>query len=205
MWGKTFPQPRLIAWSGEVGTSYTYSGIHLHAHPWTPLLRELKSTVAVVAGTDFTSGLLNYYRDQRDSIGVHSDDEKELGKQPIIASVSLGEARTLILKHKTKMALPPVRLNLVSGSLLLMKGETQHYWKHGIGKEMHPCRPRLNLTFRHIGPCPLTSAKHSFPFKHSPTAHLLRCCPRMYGAKHHNRRFSARCSLRLLEGSSLTQ
>ena len=152
VWGKTFPQPRLIAWYGDVGTSYTYSGIHLHAQPWTPLLRELKSKVEAVAGTDFNSVLLNYYRDHRDSMGFHSDDEKELGKQPIIASVSLGEERTFILKHKTKKALPPVRLNLVSGSLLLMKGETQHHWKHGIDKEMHPCRPRINLTFRHVCP-----------------------------------------------------
>lgn len=152
VWGKTFLQPRLIAWYGDLGKSYTYSGIHLNALPWTHALLDLKSRVEAVAGTDFNSVLLNYYRDHRDSMGFHSDDEKELGKRPIIASVSLGEERAFILKHKTEKALKPVRLKLVSGSLLLMKGETQHYWKHGIDKEAHPCGPRVNLTFRRIHP-----------------------------------------------------
>jgi alkylated DNA repair dioxygenase AlkB len=83
-------------------------------------------------------------------MGMHSDDEPELGEQPVLASLSLGEERTLILKHKRDKALKPVRLNLASGSLLLMKGETQHYWKHGIEKETRPCGPRINLTFRRI-------------------------------------------------------
>jgi alkylated DNA repair dioxygenase AlkB len=152
VWGKTFPQPRLIAWYGDLEKSYTYSGIHLNAVPWTPPLLDLKSKVEAVAGTDFNSVLLNYYRNHRDSMGFHSDDEKELGQRPLIASVSLGEERTFILKHKTDKALKPVRLKLVSGSLLLMKGGTQHYWKHGIDKEACPCEPRINLTFRHIRP-----------------------------------------------------
>jgi alkylated DNA repair dioxygenase AlkB len=152
VWGKIFPQPRLIAWYGDLGKSYTYSGLHLNPLPWTPLLLDLKSRVEAVAGTDFNSVLLNYYRNHRDSMGFHSDDEKELGQRPIIASVSLGEERTFILKHKTDKALKPARLKLVSGSLLLMKGETQHYWKHGIDKEARPCEPRVNLTFRHICP-----------------------------------------------------
>jgi alkylated DNA repair dioxygenase AlkB len=99
---------------------------------------------------DFNSVLLNYYRDQRDSMGFHSDDERELGERPIIASLSLGEERTFILKHKTKKHLKTVRLILASGSLLLMKGGTQRYWKHGINKESRPCGPRVNLTFRRI-------------------------------------------------------
>jgi alkylated DNA repair dioxygenase AlkB len=85
-------------------------------------------------------------------MGFHSDDEPELGERPIIASVSLGEERTFILKPKTRKAAKPVRLRLASGSLLLMKGETQQYWKHGINKEAHPCGPRVNLTFRRICP-----------------------------------------------------
>ena len=100
--------------------------------------------------TDFNSVLLNYYRDHRDSMGMHSDDEPELGERPILASLSLGEERTFILKHKRDKALKPVRLKLASGSLLLMKGDTQRYWKHGIDKETRPCGPRVNLTFRRI-------------------------------------------------------
>src|SRR5262249_32092446 len=102
MWGKTFLQPRLTAWHGDTGQSYTYSGIHLHALPWTSLLLDIKSRVETVVGYEFNSVLLNYYRDNRDSMGLHSDDERELGKRPIIASLSLGEERTFILKHKTR-------------------------------------------------------------------------------------------------------
>jgi alkylated DNA repair dioxygenase AlkB len=150
VWGKTFPQPRLIAWYGDAGNSYTYSGIHLNPLPWTPVLLKIKTRVEAVAGDTFNSVLLNYYRDHRDSMGLHSDDEPELGERPIIASLSLGEERTFILKHKTRTELKPVRLKLASGSLLLMKGETQRHWKHGIDKETRPCGPRINLTFRRI-------------------------------------------------------
>jgi alkylated DNA repair dioxygenase AlkB len=148
--GRTYPQPRLIAWYGDAGMIYTYSGIQLTPLPWTEALLDIKSRVEAVAQTDFNSVLLNYYRDHRDSMGMHSDDEPELGEQPVLASLSLGEERTLILKHQRDKALKPVRLNLASGSLLLMKGETQHYWKHGIEKETRPCGPRINLTFRRI-------------------------------------------------------
>jgi alkylated DNA repair dioxygenase AlkB len=150
VWGKTVPQPRLIAWYGDKGTDYTYSGIHHHPLPWTGILIDIKNRVEKVAGTNFNSVLLNYYRDHRDSMGLHSDDEPELGRRPIIASVSLGEERTFILKHKTRRDLKGVRLKLASGSLLLMKGDTQHCWKHGIEKEKRPCGPRINLTFRRI-------------------------------------------------------
>jgi alkylated DNA repair dioxygenase AlkB len=149
VWRKAFPQPRLIAWYGDVGTNYTYSGITLCPLPWTQALLDIKSRVQAVALTDFNSVLLNYYRDHRDSMGLHSDDEPELGARPILASLSLGEERTFILKHKRDKALRPVRLKLASGSFLLMKGETQRYWKHGIEKEARPC-PRVNLTFRRI-------------------------------------------------------
>jgi alkylated DNA repair dioxygenase AlkB len=150
MWGKTFLQPRLTAWYGDAGKSYTYSGIHLNPLAWTSLVLDIKSRVETVSGDKFNSVLLNYYRDHRDSMGFHSDDERELGERPIIASLSLGEERIFILKHKTRKDLKPVRLKLASGSLLLMKGETQRYWKHGIEKETRPCGSRVNLTFRHI-------------------------------------------------------
>ena len=150
VWGRTCPQPRLIAWYGDLGTTYTYSGIQLTPVPWTQVLLDIKSRVEAVAHTDFNSVLLNYYRDHRDSMGMHSDDEPELGERPVLASLSLGEERIFILKHKREKALKPVRLRLASGSLLLMKGETQRHWKHGIDKETRPCGPRVNLTFRRI-------------------------------------------------------
>jgi alkylated DNA repair dioxygenase AlkB len=150
VWGRTYPQPRLIAWYGDAGMIYTYSGIQLTPLPWTKTLLDIKKRVEAVAGMDFNSVLLNYYRDHHDSMGVHSDDEPELGKRPILASLSLGEERTFILKHKRDKALKPVRLKLASGSLLLMKGDTQRYWKHGIDKETRACGPRVNLTFRRI-------------------------------------------------------
>jgi alkylated DNA repair dioxygenase AlkB len=150
MWGRRVPQPRLTAWYGDLGAHYAYSGIELDPLPWTPLLADVKSRVEAVAGAAFNSVLLNYYRDEHDSIGFHSDDEPELGNEPVIASLSLGAERTFILKHKRAKQLRPVHILLASGSLLLMRGETQHCWRHGILKESGPCGPRINLTFRRI-------------------------------------------------------
>ena len=150
MWGKTFLQPRLIAWYGDPGKNYTYSGIRLDPLPWTQTLLDIKRSIETVAGNHFNSVLLNYYRDHRDSMGLHSDDEPELGERPIIASFSLGEERTIIFKHKTNRDMKPVRLRLASGSLLLMKGQTQRHWKHGINKETCLYGPRVNLTFRRV-------------------------------------------------------
>jgi alkylated DNA repair dioxygenase AlkB len=150
VWAKEYRQPRLTAWYGDPGCDYSYSGITLAPMAWTDLLHDVKRRVETAAATTFNSVLVNYYRDNRDSMGFHSDDEPELGPRPVIASLSLGEERTLILKHKTNKLAKPVRLRLASGSLLLMKGETQRHWKHGIAKESRPCGPRVNLTFRRI-------------------------------------------------------
>lgn len=150
VWGKSYLQPRLIAWYGDPRCSYTYSGITLRPLPWNPLLLELKHLVEAAASASFNSVLLNYYRDHRDSMGLHSDDEPELGATPILASLSLGQERTLTLKHKVRKDVSPVRIKLASGSLLLMRGDTQRYWKHGIEKETRLCGPRVNLTFRQI-------------------------------------------------------
>jgi alkylated DNA repair dioxygenase AlkB len=150
VWGKKFSQPRLVAWYGDGGNDYTYSGIKLTPLSWTSLLIGIKRRVETTTAANFNSVLLNYYRDNRDSMGFHSDDEKELGARPHIASVSLGEERTFVLKHKVSKSVRDIRLRLPSGSLLLMKGETQRYWKHGIAKETRPCGPRVNLTFRRI-------------------------------------------------------
>ena len=150
MWGRRVSQPRLTAWYGDAGAAYAYSGLQLDPLPWTPLLLDIKDRVEAAAGTAFNSVLLNYYRDDRDSIGFHSDDEPELGERPVIASLSLGEERTFVLKHKTSRRTDPVRLRLGSGSLLLMRRDTQRCWRHGIPKESRPCGPRINLTFRSI-------------------------------------------------------
>jgi len=150
MWGRRVPQPRLTAWYGDAGASYAYSGLQLDPLPWTPLLHDIKTRVEAAVGARFNSVLLNYYRDHRDSIGFHSDDEPVLGEQPIIASLSLGEERSFIMKHKHSTAIEPVRRRLASGSLLLMRGETQRRWRHGIPKESGPCGPRVSLTFRTV-------------------------------------------------------
>lgn len=150
LWGKTHAQPRLIAWYGDEGKRYTYSGLTLVPLPWTPLLAHLRQRVEQLTAAHFNSVLLNYYRDGHDSMGFHSDDEPELGPNPIIASLSLGEERVFILKHRTKRHVKPVRMSLASGSVLLMQGETQRYWKHGIEKDKRACGPRINLNFRRI-------------------------------------------------------
>jgi alkylated DNA repair dioxygenase AlkB len=146
LWGKRHAQPRLTAWHGEA--RYRYSGMTLEPQPFTPLQLLLKREVERVSGRRFNSVLLNYYRDQHDSMGFHSDDESELGAQPAIASLSFGAPRTFILKHKR---LPQtLKLALGDGSLLLMAGATQANWRHGINKQRAACGPRLNLTFRNI-------------------------------------------------------
>lgn len=146
LWGKQFLQPRLTAWYGDTG--YTYSGLTLTARPFTPLLAEIKQAVEEASGRSFNSVLLNYYRNERDSMGMHSDDEAELGPAPAIASVSFGATRTFILRHKRSKR--TVKLALTAGSMLLMAGATQSNWSHGINKQARPCGPRVNLTFRFI-------------------------------------------------------
>jgi alkylated DNA repair dioxygenase AlkB len=148
VYGKPYLQPRLSAWYGDL--AYSYSGIRLEPLPWTPTLLNIKRQVEALVEHEFNSVLLNYYRDQNDGMGMHSDDERELGLQPAIASLSLGEARSFLLKHKSRKDLKTVKLALAAGSLLLMQGETQRYWRHGINKQRQPCGPRINLTFRSI-------------------------------------------------------
>ena len=155
VFGREVAQPRLSAWYGDAGAAYTYSGLHLRPRPWTPQLAELKRRVERASGAEFNSVLLNYYRDHRDGMGFHADDEPELGPRPTIASLSLGERRVFVMKRRSVRgaapgATPPVRIPLDSGSLLLMRGETQRHWLHGIAKLARPCGPRVNLTFRRI-------------------------------------------------------
>lgn len=150
IYGKCYLQPRLSAWYGCKDSNYTYSGITMAPLPWTSILLKVKARVESLINHSFNSVLLNYYRNQQDGMGMHSDDEAELGQQPVIASLSLGEERIFLLRHRHRKDLKTIKIPLQSGSLLVMKGETQNYWKHGIAKEKHPCGPRVNLTFRTI-------------------------------------------------------
>jgi alkylated DNA repair dioxygenase AlkB len=118
--------------------------------PWNAPLLTIKHAVDAEAEVKFNSVLLNFYRNEGDSVAWHSDDEPELGKNPIIASVSLGATRRFVLKHKREKRLPKIELELSHGSLFLMRGPTQHHWVHAIPKSKVPVEPRLNLTFRII-------------------------------------------------------
>ncbi len=147
--GKSIPIPRLTAWYGDPGTSYSYSGITVNPLPWTPALLQIKDRVEAVAKCRFNSVLLNFYRSEQDSVAWHSDDERELGTNPVIASVSFGAERNFQFKHKHRPELRQT-INLTPGSLLLMRGTTQHYWRHQIPKTKVATGPRINLTFRTI-------------------------------------------------------
>ena len=152
VWGKSVVQPRLIAWYGDPGATYSYSGIVLTPHSWTKTIRHLKKSIEDIAEHRFNSVLLNYYRDHRDGMGLHSDDEPELGPTPTIASLSLGEERRFQLKHRHRKDMRSISIPLPNGSLLVIRGDTQRFWKHGIPKQKTPCGPRVNLTFRAITP-----------------------------------------------------
>lgn len=149
VYGKEHNQPRLTALFGNDGKPYAYSNITMQPRPWNLTLQKIKYQVETIAETNFTSVLLNYYRDGRDSNGWHADNEKELGKNPTIASISLGSERVFQLKHNND---PSLKQNILleHGSLLLMKGSTQHCWKHQIPKTNKPIAGRINLTFRVI-------------------------------------------------------
>lgn len=149
VYGKIHPQPRLTALFGNEGKPYSYSNITMQPHSWNSLLQKLKTEIEKVSETVFTTVLLNQYRDGKDSNGWHADNEKELGINPVIASLSFGAERTFQLKHNLDKNLKK-NIVLQHGSLLLMKGTTQHFWKHQIPKTAKPISPRINLTLRVI-------------------------------------------------------
>jgi alkylated DNA repair dioxygenase AlkB len=149
VFGKIHPQPRLTALFGNEGKPYSYSNIVMQPHPWNPLLMFIKNEIEEECPENFTTVLLNLYRDGKDSNGWHADNERELGRNPVIASVSFGAERSFHLQHNT-IADAKLKITLGNGSLLLMKGETQHFWKHQIPKTAKPIGPRINLTFRII-------------------------------------------------------
>ncbi len=149
VFGRKVLQPRLTAFYGDAHKSYSYSNITLQPLPWNKDLSFIRRRIENVSGHQFTSVLLNYYRDGQDSMGWHSDNEKELGTNPVIASVSFGESRKFMLKHKRDKNLKS-SIILNNGSLLLMEGPTQHHWNHQIPKTKSPMGARINLTFRKI-------------------------------------------------------
>lgn len=151
MYGKLLDQPRLTAWYGDPDKIYTYSHITMHPTPWSEELLRIKRDIEAYTQTNFNSVLINLYRDGNDHVSWHSDDETELGKNPIIASLSLGETRRFHFKHKFQKDLETIGMDLTSGSLLVMKGETQSFWQHRISPSKRILRPRINLTFRKIG------------------------------------------------------
>lgn len=149
LFGREVDSPRRSAWIGDPGTSYVYSGARFEPEPWPGALLPIRARLQAAAAAPFNSVLANLYRDGRDSMGWHSDDEPELGAEPVIASLSLGATRRFVLRHRTRpelrheFALPP-------GSLLLMRGATQRHWKHALPRTARPVGARINLTFRNI-------------------------------------------------------
>lgn len=148
MFGKSVPQPRLVAWFGD-GASYTYSGLRLEPHPWLPLLLELRRVCEELAGVGFNSALANLYRDGNDAVSWHADNEPELGEDPVIASMSLGAVRRFDFRHRQSGE--TVRTELPSGSVLVMSGESQKAWMHQVPRMAKVSEPRINLTFRRVG------------------------------------------------------
>lgn len=149
LFGKTHPQPRLTALFANNTVPYSYSNIKMIPHEFTKELLQSKKEVEQIADHDFTSVLLNLYRNGSDSNGWHADNETELGTNPMIASLSFGEPRVFHFKHRT-LKDENYKLLLESGSLLIMKGEMQHYWLHQIAKTKRQIGSRINLTFRTI-------------------------------------------------------
>jgi alkylated DNA repair dioxygenase AlkB len=142
-------EPRLSCWYGDIGAIYTYSQKKMSPLPWTRELYIVKCEIEEKTGYTFNSALCNLYRNGNDSMGWHSDDEPELGKNPVIASLSLGATRKIVYKHKLNKKLKH-ELELKNGSLLIMKGSCQHEWLHQIPKQPKIIIPRINITFRKV-------------------------------------------------------
>jgi alkylated DNA repair dioxygenase AlkB len=148
MYGKKIDFPRLTAWYGNNDKPYSFSGITLSPNPWNEEIIAIKNKIEPESNVIFNSVLLNRYRSGSDSISWHTDAEKELGENPVIASANFGETRKFQLRHSiTKEKL---EIELKHGSLLIMQGELQHFWQHQVPKSPKPLKERINLTFRVI-------------------------------------------------------
>ena len=150
LFGRAVDSPRLSCWIGDPGAAYRYSGVRHEPEPWPEVLRPVRERLHRETGTAFNSVLVNLYRDGRDSMGWHSDDEPELGERPVIASLSLGTTRRFVLKQRCDPSRKRV-LELPHGSLLLMRGDSQADWRHALPRTAKPVGPRINLTFRRVG------------------------------------------------------
>jgi alkylated DNA repair dioxygenase AlkB len=151
MFGRTVRVPRLIAWHGDPGCRYRYSGQTYEPAPWTPGLARIRALLCARTGIAWNAVLANYYRDGSDSVGWHSDDERELGPERddiAIASLSLGATRRFVMRHRASGERRA--FDLCAGSLLVMRGTTQRHWRHALPKTAARVGPRLNLTFRVI-------------------------------------------------------
>ncbi len=141
--------PRLVAWYGEPEAIYTYSGVRHEPRALTAGLTAIRERVETLGGARFNSLLANLYRNGRDGMGWHADDERELGVNPVIASVSFGATRRFCLRHRRRKSLTHA-IELAAGSLLVMEGATQHHWLHALPKTRREVGERINLTFRSV-------------------------------------------------------
>lgn len=150
--GRKVRIPRLQCWFGDKGAHYQYSGLLLEPESWSELLMSIKTRIERLVSYPFNSALVNYYRDGSDSVGWHSDDEPELGKNPVIASASFGQTRRFVLQHKGD-PLRKFSIDLGRGDLLLMSGALQHCWRHQLPKTTRQIDGRVNVTFRRVRKC----------------------------------------------------
>lgn len=149
MAGKKVQSPRLVGWYGEGGAIYRYSGTSYTASPWHPGLLAIKEKLLKEFDAPINSVLTNLYRNGKDSVGWHADSERELGKQPVIFSLSLGASRYFDFRLQGKNE-SKQRIELHAGTLLIMRGDFQQYWQHQVPKQLKITEPRINLTFRYI-------------------------------------------------------
>jgi len=152
MAGKLVRIPRLNVWYGDQNAIYRYSGTLFQPLPWIEPLFRLRRLIEQQSGHRFNSVLANLYRDGQDSVAWHADDEPELGANPYIASLSLGQCRRFQLKHRHDRSVARIDIDLPDNSLLLMGGALQHHWLHQVPKTRKPVGPRINLTFRWVEP-----------------------------------------------------
>ncbi|MDO6462094.1 alpha-ketoglutarate-dependent dioxygenase AlkB [Granulosicoccaceae sp. 1_MG-2023] len=150
--GRDVPIPRLNAWHGDPEAAYAYSGVYFSPRPWTGELQACREYCEQHSRSRFNSVLVNLYRDGNDSVAWHADDEPYLGRNPLIASLSLGAARRFRLKHRSDKQRKPLTLTLPHNSLLIMQGALQHHWLHTVPKTRQACAARINLTFRRVIP-----------------------------------------------------
>lgn len=161
LFGREVDSPRLSCWIGDPDARYAYSGARFEPRPWPPALCPIRDRVGEACGVEFNSVLANLYRDGRDAMGWHRDNERELGRRPVIASLSLGATRRFLLKPARRAAERPggspdrapgrIALELGHGSLLVMRGDTQRHYRHALSRTAKPVGPRINLTFRQVG------------------------------------------------------